>query len=151
MKADIEKWVELIQQGVRYKENFGNAKRWSTYRDYGRGKFPGYVGSSGGILPYNLVHSMKRGMVPNIYFRNPYINVSPTNKPGIDIQARVVEAVDNWLMGELGIKATFKTMVQDAYYTDRGICKIGYDGLWSEKVTPEDERLAEDLGIPFHI
>jgi len=149
VKGEIEDWTELIQQGVRYKENFGNSKRWSTYRDYGRGKFSGYIGSSGGILPYNLVHSMKRGMVPNVYFRNPYINVTPTSKPGIDIQARVVEAVDNWLLGELGVKATFKTMVQDAYYTDRGICKIGYDGLWSEKVTPEDERLAEDLGIPL--
>ena len=149
MKADIEVWLERIQQGVRYKENFGNAKRWSTYRDYGRGKFPGYLGSAGGVLPYNLVHSMKRGMVPNVYFRNPYINVTPTAKPGIDIQARVVEAVDNWLMGELGVKSTFKTMVQDAYYTDRGICKIGYDGLWSETVTPADEKLAEDLGIPL--
>ena len=149
MKADIEVWLERIQQGVRYKENFGNSKRWSTYRDYGRGKFPGYLSSAGGVLPYNLVHSMKRGMVPNVYFRNPYINVTPTAKPGIDIQARVVEAVDNWLMGELGVKATFKTMVQDAYYTDRGICKIGYDGLWSETVTPADEQLAEDLGIPL--
>jgi hypothetical protein len=149
VKGEIEDWVELIQQGVRYKENFGNSKRWSTYRDYGRGKFPGYLSSAGGVLPYNLVHSMKRGMVPNVYFRNPYINVTPTAKPGIDIQARVVEAVDNWLMGELGVKATFKTMVQDAYYTDRGICKIGYDGLWSETVTPADEQLAEDLGIPL--
>jgi len=149
VKADIEDWVELIQQGVRYKENFGNSKRWSTYRDYGRGKFPGYVGSSRGILPYNLVYSMKRAMVPNVYFRNPYINVTPTSKPGIDIQARVVEAVDNWLMGELGIKATFKTMVQDAYYCTRGIAKIGYDGLWSEKVTEEEMQLSEDLGIPL--
>jgi hypothetical protein len=149
VKADIEKWVERIQQGVRYKENFGNSKRWSTYRDYGRGKFPGYVGSAGGVLPYNLVHSMKRGMVPNVYFRNPYINVTPTSKPGIDIQARVVEAADNWLLGELGVKSTFKTMVQDAYYTNRGICKIGYDGLWSEKITPADEQLAADLGIPL--
>lgn len=150
MKGEISDWMDLIQRGVRYKENFGSAKRWSTYRDYGRGKFPGYASStsSTGVLPYNLVHSMKRGMVPNIYFRNPYMNVTP-NKPGIEIQARIIEAIDNWYIGEAGIKSTFKTMVQDAYYTDRGICKIGYDGLWSEKVTPEDERLAESLGIPL--
>jgi hypothetical protein len=149
VKGEIEDWRDLIEQGIRYKENFGNSKRWSTYRDYGRGKFPGFTGATNGILPYNLVYSMKRAMVPNVYFRNPYINVTPTNKPGIDIQARVVEAVDNWLMGELGVKSTFKTMVQDAYYCTRGICKIGYDGLWSERVTPEEERLAADLGIPL--
>lgn len=150
MKADIEVWVERIQQGVRYKENYGNAKRWSTYRDYGRGKFPGFTGSANGILPYNLVHSMNRGMVPNIYFRNPYINVTPTARPGIDIQARIVEAIDNWILGEIGVKSTFKTMVQDAFYTNRGICKIGYDGIWSEVAGKTDvEQLAEDLGIPI--
>jgi len=149
VKADIEDWQELIDKGISYKENYGNSKRWSTYRDYGRGKFSGYNNSSGGILPYNVVHSMKRGMVPNVYFRNPYINVTATAKPGGDIQAKVVEAVDNWLLGELGTKQTFKTMVQDAYYTNRGICKIGYDGLWSEVAGKEDERLADDLGIPL--
>jgi hypothetical protein len=149
VKGEIEDWQDLIAQGVRYKENFGKAKRWSTYRGYGRGEFPGYISSAGGILPYNVVHSSMRGMVPNVYFRNPYINVTPTNKPGIDIQARVVESVDNWLLQEMGVKSTFKTMVQDCYYTNRGICKIGYDGLWSEKITPEDAQLAEDLGIPL--
>lgn len=150
-KADIEVWQEKIEQGVRYKENYGQSKRWSTYRDYGRGKFSGYTASTakGSILPYNLVHVMKRGMVPNIYFRNPYISVTSTIKPGADIQARVVEAVDNWLLGELGIKQIFKTMVQDAYYTDRGICKIGYDGLWSGKSTTEEMKLADTLGIPW--
>ena len=148
MKADIDVWTDAIQKGVRYKENFGNSKRWSTYRDYGRGKFPGYNSTSGGILPYNVTYSQKRGMVPQIYFRNPFMNVTPNNKPGIDIQARVVESIDNWLIQELGIKQTFKTMVQDAYYCNRGICKIGYDGLWSEMVTPEDRKLAEELGIP---
>ena len=151
MKADIEQWVELIQQGVRYKENFGNAKRWSVYRDYGRGKFSGYMSSTSGILPYNIVHSMMRGMVPNVYFRNPYINVTSTARPGSDIQAKVVEAIDNWLLGELGVKSTFKTMVQDAYYTDRGICKIGYDGIWGDVKGDLTvlERIANTLGIPL--
>jgi len=149
VKADIEKWAGLIQQGVRYKENFGGSKRWSTFRDYGRGKFPGYTENRNGVLPYNLVYSMKRGMVPQVYFRNPYINVTPNNKPGIDIQAKVVEAIDNWLIGELGVKSTFKTMVQDAYYCNRGICKIGYDGLWSGKVTFEEKQLSEDIGVPL--
>lgn len=150
-KVAIDEWTNLITQGVRYKENFGSAKRWSTYRNYGRGIFPGFTGATNGILPYNLVHSMKRGMVPNIYFRNPYMNVTSTNKPGLEIQAKIVESVDNWLLGELGIKAIFKTMVQDAYYTDRGICKIGYDGLWSEltNLRSPGEMLSEELGIPL--
>ena len=150
-KVAIDDWKDLIEQGVRYKENFGSAKRWSTYREYGRGKFPGFTGTATGILPYNVVHSMKRGMVPNIYFRNPYINVSSTSKPGLEIQAKVVESIDNWLLGELGIKAMFKTMVQDAYYTDRAICKLGYDGMWSDltKLKSPSEILTAELGIPI--
>lgn len=148
MKADIEKWIERIEQGVRYKENFGNAKRWSTYRDYGRGIFSGFSGASNGILPYNLVYSHQRALVPNVYFRNPYINVTPNMRPGLGLQAKVVEAVDNWLLVELGIKQTFKTMVQDAYYCNRGIAKIGYDGIWSEFKSSSEEQLAEELGIP---
>jgi len=88
-------------------------------------------------------------MVPNVYFRNPYINVTPNMRPGLELQARVVEAVDNWLLGELGVKQTFKTMVQDAYYSNRGICKIGYDGIWSEFKSTSEELLAEELGIPL--
>ena len=146
MKGAIEDWVKEIERGIRYKENFGSAKSWQTYRNYGRGIFSGYSGSTGGILPYNVVHSNLRGMVPNVYFRNPYINVTSTNQPGLDMQAKVVEAIDNWLLTELNVKGTFKTMVQDCYYTNRGICKIGYDGLWSKKTG--DKQLAEDLGVP---
>ena len=140
--SDIEKMVNLVEQGVRYKEKYGNSKRWHTYREYGRGKFPGYVSTANGILPYNLVHSMQRGLVPNIYFRNPYINVTSRFKTRINplthIQSKVVEAADNWLMQELGLKQTFKTMVMDGYYTDRGIAKIGYDSLYggSQTATP---------------
>jgi hypothetical protein len=148
VKAEIERWFNLIEKGVRYKENFGGAKNWSTYRAYGRGYFPGFTGATNGILPYNLVHAMQRGMTPNIYFRNPYINVTPDNQPSAAIQARIVEAVDNQLMFDLGIKQTFKTMVQDAYYTNRGIAKIGYDGLWSSR-KPKGEEAAGILGIPL--
>jgi len=92
---------------------------------------------------------MARGMVPEIYFRNPYINVSPSGNPGLAVQCKLVEAMDNWLLEELDIKSTFKTMVLDAYYTNRGICKIGYDGVWSEIAGSEEEKIAERLGIPI--
>lgn len=149
MKADIENWVEKIEQGIRFKENFGSSKRWSTYRDYGRGIFPGFSGATNGILPYNLVHAMQRGMTPNVYFRNPYISVSSRMKPGLEIQCKVVEAIDNWLLDELNVKSTFKTMVQDAYYTNRGIAKIGYDGIWAQSKGTQEEQISEELGIPL--
>lgn len=150
MKGEIQEWMDEIEAGVRFKEMYGNSKRWPTYRDYARGKFPGFVGSTGGILPYNVTYATKRGMVPNVYFRNPYIDVTATNRPGGDLQAMVVEAVDNWLIGELGIKKAFKTMVSDAFSCNRAICKVGYDGIWNDKSTSkEDAQLSEDIGVPL--
>ncbi len=96
---------------------------------------------------------MKRGMVPNVYFRNPHMTVSSRGKPGIDIQAKVVEAIDNWLIQEMGIKQIYKTMVQDCYYTDRGIAKIGYDGAWANKQKSwwklGGDQTAEEMGVPI--
>ena len=128
-KADIEKWVDLIEAGTRYKEDYGNSKNWPTYRNYGRGIFSGYNSTASGILPYNVTYAMGRTLVPNIYFRNPYITTSSRYKPGLALQAKLLEAVDNWLIQELAIKQAFKTAVMDCYYTNRGIIKVGYDSL----------------------
>jgi hypothetical protein len=124
----LEEWKREIEEGIRYKEKYGESERWKTYRDYGRGIFPGFTGSNSGILPYNVTYEMKSNLVPNVYFRNPYVSVSPRYKPGFHINAKVVEAVDNWLIQELGIKASMKTAVTDCFYTNRGILKTGYEG-----------------------
>jgi len=149
-KADIEDWVKLIEAGKRYKETYGGSKRWSTYRDYGRGIFPGYKSSASGILPYNLTYAMGRTLVPNIYFRNPYVTVSSRYKPGLGLHAKLMEAIDNWLIQELAIKQAFKTAVMDCYYTNRGIIKIGYDSLAGASTTgrPLEQQLSEILRKP---
>lgn len=130
-RNDIEDWVDRVEAGVRYKETYGNSKNWHTYRDYGRGKFANYTSSASatGTLPYNLVYAHEKSLVPNIYYRNPYVSVSPRYQPGFDIHAKVVEAVDNWIIGEIGVKAQMKTSIKDAYYCNRGILKVGYDSL----------------------
>lgn len=149
MKADIEKWLERVEIGVKYKEEFGSAKNWATYRGYGRGHFPGFTGGTNGILPYNLTYAMQRGMVPEIYFKNPYFSVSPRFDPSLHLQARIIESINNLLIEEMGIKETFKLMIQDAYYTNRGIAKIGYDGLWSRYADSNEAALSRQLGIPL--
>ena len=151
-KADIEKWEELIEAGTRYKEDYGNSKRWSVYRDYGRGIFSGYNSSANGILPYNLTYAMGRTLVPNIYFRNPYVTTSSRYKPGLALQAKLLEAIDNWLIQELEIKSAFKTSVLDCYYTNRGIIKVGYDSLAGSIHAGKSigAQLSEILGTPFN-
>lgn len=151
-KTLIEDWRDLIEQGQRYKEIYGNSKRWPVYRDYGRGKFTGYNGSAAGILPYNLVYAMEKATVPNVYFRNPYVTVTPRYQPGYQMHAKIIESVDNWLIQELGIKQSMKTAVRDAYYTNRGIIKTGYDALAGGKQVAErgiNEKIAEIMKTPI--
>lgn len=150
-KTLIEDWRDLIQQGQRYKETYGNSKRWSTYRDYGRGKFSGYNSDSSGILPYNLVFAMEKATVPNVYFRNPYVTVSPRYQPGYQMHAKIIESVDNWLIQELAIKQSMKTAVRDAFYTNRGIIKTGYDSVGGGTQVAEkgiNEKIAEIMQTP---
>jgi len=138
-----EQWWKLIEQGLRYKERFGWSKRWPVYRDYARGVFPGYQSSADGILPYNLVYAMLRTMVPSIYLRNPYVNITPRLRPGLEIHARILESIVNWLLQEIDIKAAIRRAVIDCFFTNRGIIKIGYDSLYG---FTRDELL-ETLGL----
>ena len=151
-KADIEKWQENIEQGIRYKENYGNSKRWPVYREYGRGKFSAYDSSGKGLLPYNITYGMQRALVPNVYFRNPYVTVSPRYQPGYQMHAKIIESIDNWLLDELGVKQTMKTAVLDAYYTNRGVIKLGYDGAGAG-FTPApkgvNEKIADIMQTPM--
>lgn len=151
-KTLLEDWKDLIEQGQRYKETYGNSKRWPTYRDYGRGKFTGYSSNTAGVLPYNLVYAMEKATVPNVYFRNPYVTVSPRYQPGYQMHAKVIESVDNWLIQELAIKQSMKTAVRDAYYTNRGIIKTGYDGLGTDKQSAAagvGRKIAEIMNTPI--
>jgi len=151
-KTLIEDWRDLIEQGQRYKETYGNSKRWPTYRDYGRGKFTGYNNTTGGILPYNITYAMEKATVPNVYFRNPYVTVTPRYQPGYQMHAKVIESIDNWLLQELGIKQAMKTAVRDAYYTNRGIIKTGYDTLAGGTQAAEkgiNEKISEIMNTPI--
>ncbi|GAG12027.1 unnamed protein product, partial [marine sediment metagenome] len=143
-------WPDLIEQGIRYKKEFGDSERWGVYRDYYRGAFAGFAGlGEGDILPYNITFGMARATIPRVYFRNPYINVSPrlsSAGAGLDVQARLVESVDNWLIQEMNVKTAMKEGVLDAFFTDRAIWKIGYDSQYGYRPSASaiDFGLAEE-------
>ena len=141
-KSDIEHWSRELRLGITYKEEYGDSKSWATYKEYYRGNFPSYNSTTNGILPLNVTFSNASMLVPNVYFRNPYVNITPRwklskNRQVMDIHAKVVEATDNWLLGEMGVKEAMKTGVLDCYFTNRAIWKIGYDSEFG--FNPEDE------------
>ena len=150
-KIDVDAWIENITAGMNYKEKYGDSKSWSTYTEYGRGNFGGYKHDTS-LLPYNITYAMEKGLIPEVYFRNPYVTVSPRFGSGFDMQAKIVEAIDNWIINEIGLKDEIKLACRDAYYCGRGIIKVGYDGLGSDKKTANNgvnRKIADILGFPL--
>jgi hypothetical protein len=133
----IAKWRNLIDQAQHYKEKYGNSRAWKRYRQYVRGHFGGYTPGSletapdFGILPYNVTYAQMNTLVPNIYYRNPYINITPRFGSGMDFQSKAVEGIINWLVHELDFKGTFKRAIKDCYTCGRGIIKCGYDSQYA--------------------
>ena len=118
----VSQWQDRIRNGQRFQSKFGKSSCWETYKRYYRHEF------GSGIIPVNLVFSILRSMVPQVYFRNPSVTCT-ARKPGLqnELNARIVEHLDNWLLQELSSKYEFKKMVTDTFLCGISNGFIGYD------------------------
>lgn len=114
-------WQEEIQKGILYQQMFGRPEEWRRFRQYYRHQW-----DSKTTLPVNMIFSIIRSMIPQVYFKNPKVFVTST-RPGMEFHARVVEAIDNQLIRELGIKKQIKKMIQDAGIMGTAVMWRGYD------------------------
>jgi hypothetical protein len=121
-ERDLQWMKDSIKSGLKFQERVAHSQMWATYKAYYRHEFPA------GIIPVNLVFSILRSTVPQIYFRNPAVSLTPT-KPGIEFElhARLMEDVDNWLLRELSTKYQIKKMINDAFLCGIANGFIGFD------------------------
>lgn len=113
-------WIGKVEKADKFIDKYTTRKRWREYKAYYRGDW------ESNIMPVNRIFSFGRAMIPNIYFRAPRICVTAL-RPELVWHARVVEAIDNWLIKELLLKETLKGGSLDAFLTGMGPIKIGYD------------------------
>ena len=139
-------WKSQIRRGISYQQKFGESKKWKDYHDYYYGKY------KTDVYAVNKVFSILRSSVPRIYFRNPKVLVSPT-RPELEERAFVVQAVDNLLIKQMMMKDTTKKLIQDAFFCNRGIGKIGYDTQYGSvpdyimKEAPGEEAIEYDVTV----
>lgn len=99
----------------------------------------------------NRLFGIGRALVPQIYFKAPTILVRP-RKPQFEQQAKILESIDAWLVEHIGLKASLKLMILDAFLTNIGVGKVGYHSISTELPTPAaDESLeavADLVGAP---
>jgi len=150
-KPDTEWWMKQIKAGLDYRRENTAESQWDNFRAYYRNKF------KPGLFPKNLFFTMRRTIVPRVYFRNPSVSIV-TRKPGADNIAitKVLERIDNQLLRAMGVKTEMKRMVDEAFITGTGIGKLGYGAIYTPTpevdgteapVTSKGERVEYDSNI----
>ena len=130
---DLKEWQDAIRLALRYRRVFGRSQDWKRYKQYYRGFF------GQNQIPVNIIFSTLRSMIPQVYFRNPKVYITP-DRPGYFPHSRVLERLDNWLIRELNIKNTMKSEILDVGLCGRGMGIFGYDsefGFNPDLASPE--------------
>lgn len=118
----LQWYKDSVKQGLKFRERHAHSLLWPQYKSYYRHEF------QSGIIPVNMVFSILRSMVPQVYFRNPQVSLT-ASRPGIEaeLHARLIEDIDNWLLRELSVKYQIKKMINDAFLCGTATGFIGYD------------------------
>jgi len=139
---DTSVWEDRIRQALAWRRKLAHEDRWDEWLKQYRCEFPK------GIVAVPVAYSYLRTMLPRIYLRNPRVMVTPRRSEYI-AHAIVLEAVDNWLIDELGLKSEMKLAILDALICGYGVLKIGYDsefGFIPVQAVDEDYETVTQVG-----
>lgn len=136
-------WLDQVKLGIRYRDSFDRKARWQRNYDWFMGKY------AAGIIPVNIVFGIARGLIPQIYFKSPTIVNRP--RPADPqlyaermLNAKVLDAIDSYLIQQLALKKTLKLIILDAFLYNVGIVKVGYHSLETE-LQPQDNDTEDVL------
>ncbi len=127
-ERELEYWKREIRRAIKAQEEFGHSADWDKWEKY-------YLGDYKSALSMNYTFALARTKTPQVYFRNPKI-VPIARKPEKEAGARILDAIDDWVMQEMGLKSQMKLLVLDNFLYGAGILKLGYDSEYGFK--PED-------------
>lgn len=133
---DVKVWQDRIRNGLRFQAKIGRSDEWSRFKEYYRHNY------AAGSLPVNMMFSVLRSLTPQVILRNPKVTVTPRKGgPLAELNARIVQKLDNWLLYELLAKQEIKKLVQDCFFAGTATCFIGYDSMFGF-----DESLTDPTG-----
>lgn len=121
---NIQEWITKIKSGEQFKKDYADSDMWNTFYSYYKNKY------EKGILPINLIYSIGRSIIPQVYFNNPGVSITSTI-PGYDTYTKVLETLINRLFFKLKIKNVVKKVILHTYLYGTGIFKIGYGSYWN--------------------
>lgn len=113
-------WISKVDLGIKFRDWQAKTSKWEDYRNMYRGDW----GTEDPVL--NIMYSTYKTILPRTYFRTPTVTVTP-RRPEFTFHARVIEAVDNYLLRELKVKKQMKRALHDSWHCGTGVIKLGYD------------------------
>lgn len=121
--SDVKTWQDKIRNGQRFQQRFARSNDWGRYKNLYR-----HTGFLPGQVPVNLMFSVLRSMTPQVAYRIPKVRCT-ARKPGLEaeLNARIVQKLDNWLLKELYTKKQMKKMTEDNFFCGFGAGIHGYD------------------------
>lgn len=117
----LKDFQQAIRLGIEFRKKYGLADKWPTYKGWYRNKF------MQGIIPVNLTYAMARASIARTRIAEPKVVVTAPNRPELFMHAKLVEAIDNWLLRELEVKRTLKRLSLNAFLMGKAPWVIGYD------------------------
>lgn len=136
----LQYWKDEIRSGIRYKTIYGRSQDWNLYRNMYRGYW------QPGTVPVNIIYSIGRSIIPQVYFRNPRVSVQ-SKKPGYVAASMVLERIDNYLIKATGLKAEMKSNVLDSYLCGVGPGILGYDSEFGFNPSFSIDSKYKDSGL----
>lgn len=123
--SETKLWQDRIYNGLRFQQKVGRSQEWARYKAYYRHEY------SQGSLPVNLMFSVLRSLTPQIILRNPKVTATPRKSGQLaELNARIVQKLDNWFIRELMMKRELKKLVGDCFFSGTATGFIGYDSMF---------------------
>ena len=120
--------------GIKFQHDFAKVRDWQVYKAIYRQRE-----DVSNYVMVNTMFQLLRSMVPQVYFRNPRVACT-ARKPGLmaELNSRVVQKLDNWLLAELATKRQFKKLVEDNFFCGTATGFVGYDSQYGFDPTQTD-------------
>jgi len=126
-KTEIDKWDERLDDGERYRKDFGDSEMWARWRDYMRNKF-----AASSKVRVNVVNSTLRTMLAMLYSDNPAVHMHSRRPPSDPMTpaTNLLEWVVYWIMQRTGFKEEMRLNLLDTSQVGTGVMKFGFDTFY---------------------
>ena len=148
--TEVVHWKGNIQRGTNFRQRFYKDSDWLRFEKYfqnihqvdGKDYDPKADPTERSMVIVNLIATIGRMLVNQVYYRNPHIFVRPQRAEHA-AGAVILQNIINAIIRKVGVKHEMRMAIQDAYTLGTAIIKEGYDSEFG--LSTDVQNAAEPL------